>query len=154
MTAVLSRHRNTLHLTDVYVVIICYFHVRPVWWIFTEWPHNIVVTYVLFDQLLPKNWPIWWTCTDWLLTDWLLVYPGFSISSKFQMKSDSSYWLKMLNIRIYNWSKVTTLNTLNPLVPIYVTLLPLSQPVWTPTRVILGCLNGQAWLIWDPSSKI
>ena len=114
----------------------------------------IVTTYVLSAQLLPKNWPIWSTCTDWLTAEWPLVYPGFSISSKFQMKSDGSYWLEMLNFIISNWSKVTILNTLNPLVPTYVTLLPLSQPVWTPTCVILGCLNGQAWLIWDPSSKI
>ena len=70
------------------------------------------------------------------------------------MKSDGSYWLEMLNLAISNWSEVTILNTLNSLVPIYVTLLPLSQPVWTPTRVILGCLNGQAQLIWDPCSKI
>jgi len=67
------------------------------------------------------------------------------------MKSDGFYWLEMLNFVIYDRSKVTILNTLNPLVPIYATLLPLSQPVWIPTRVILGCLNGQAWLIWDPS---
>jgi len=149
MRAVLSRRWNTLHLTDAYVVTICYFRVRPVWWIFTEWPHNIVVTYVLFDQLLPKNWPIWSTCSDWPL-----VYPGFSVSSKFQTKSDGSYWLEMLNFVISNWSEVTILNTLNPLVPIYVTLLPLSQPVLNPTLVTLGCLNGQAWLIWESSSKI
>jgi len=31
MRAVLSRHRNTLHLTDAYVVTICYLRVRPVW---------------------------------------------------------------------------------------------------------------------------
>jgi len=94
----------------------------------------------LSDELVPTDWP--------------LVYPGFSVSSKFQMKSDGSYWLKMLNFGISNWLKVTILNTLNPLVPIYVMLLPLSQPVWTPTRVRLGCLNGQAWLKWQPSSKI
>jgi len=94
----------------------------------------------LSDQLVPTDWP--------------LVHPGFPLSSNFQMKSDGSYWLKMLNFVISNWSKVTILNALNPLVPIYVTLLPMSQPVWTPTRVILGCLNGQAWLIWNPSSKI
>ena len=99
----------------------------------------------LSDELVP---------TDWLLTDWPLVYPGFSISSKFQIKSDGSYWLEMLNFVISSWLKVTILNTLNPLVPIYITLLPLSQPVWTPTPVILGCRNGQGWLIWDPSSKI
>jgi len=113
----------------------CRCYVRSVWSTFTE------------------IWPIWWTCTDWL-TDWLLVYPGFSISSKFQMKSDGSYWLEMLNFVISNWSKVTILNTLNALVSIHVTLLPLSQPVWTPTRVTLGCLNVQVWLMWDPSSKI
>jgi hypothetical protein len=96
----------------------------------------------LSDQLVP---------TDWRMTDCPPVYPGFSISSKFQMKSDGSFWLKLLNFVISNWSKVTILNTLNPLIPIYVTLLPLWQPVWTPKRVILGCLNGQAWQIWDPS---
>jgi len=67
------------------------------------------------------------------------------------MKSNGSYWLEMLNLATSNWSKVTTLNTLKPLAPTYVTLLPLSQPVWTPTRVTMGCLNGQAWLIWNPS---
>jgi hypothetical protein len=69
----LSRHWNTLHLTDTYVVTICYFRFHPVWWIFTEWPHNIVLTYILFDQIYwKKKLP--------------LVYPGFPISPKFQWK--------------------------------------------------------------------
>jgi hypothetical protein len=106
-------------------------------------------------ELLPIDWLTGdWLTAEWLIDDWFLVYPGFSTSSKFQIKNVGTYWLGMLNFVISNRLNVTILNTLNPFVPFYVTLLPLSQPVWTPTRVILGCFNGQAWLIWELSGKI
>ena len=50
------------------------------------------------------------------------------------MKSDGSYWLEMLNFVISSWLKVTILNTLNPLDPIYVTLLPFRNRVNFYTR--------------------
>jgi hypothetical protein len=55
----------------------------------------------------------------------------------------------MSNFSISNWWKIAVLNTLTPRVPIYLRLLQLSQPVRTPTHVILGCINGQASLIRD-----
>jgi len=50
------------------------------------------------------------------------------------MKSYGYYWLEKLNFSIPNWSKVTVLNTLNPLDPIYVTLLPFRNRVNFYTR--------------------
>ena len=179
MKAVVSRHRNTLHHLTLMLVqyVVCASALSEEY--LQKSPHSVVVTYVLFCRLLPKSGlPTDWLPTDWLpmtdcrktncrmtdcrktncrMTDCRKTNcPKTSGISrflyKFQLSNEKRRFLlvRMLNFVISNWSKVTILNTLNELVSIYVTLLPLLQPVWTPTRVTLGCLNGQAWLIWNP----
>jgi len=87
---------------DAYVDTIRCFRVRLSEEYLQKSPHRVVVTYVLFCRLLPKSGlPTDWRMTDWRKTkswlpkdEWLLVFPGFSISSNFQKKSDGSYWLE------------------------------------------------------------
>jgi len=113
----------------------------------------------LSDEIVPTDWlPTDWLwlnaerltadwrkadcrVTDCRKTDWLTAErltdcrktSGISrFLYKFQLSNEKRRFLlvRMLNFVISNWSKVTILNTLNALVSIYVTLLPLSQPVW------------------------
>jgi hypothetical protein len=88
----------------------------------------IVTTYVLSAQLLLKtDVSDQLVPTDSLLTD----CSGISRSLyKFQISNEKRRFLLVwnVNLAISNWSKVTILNTLNSLVPTYVTLLPLSHP--------------------------
>ena len=149
MKAVVSRHLNTLHLTDAYVGTICYSaSALSEEYLQKDLTVSLLRTFCFVD-LLPKS-----GLSDEIVpTDCWKRTSGISrFLYKFQLSNEKRRFLlvRMLNFVISNWSKVTILNTLNELVSIYVTLLPLLQPVWTPTRVTLGCLNGQAWLIWNP----
>ena len=165
MKAVVSRHRNTLHLLTL---ILIQYVVSASACLRNTYRKALTVSLLRTFYFVDFYRNLAYRLTDCWLTDCRKTNAERRIAEnrmtsgisrflyKFQLSKEKRRFLlvRMLNFVISNWSKITILNTLNPLVSIYVTLLPLPQPVWTPTRVTLGCLNGQAWLIWNPSSKI
>ena len=164
MKAVVSRHRNTLHLLTLMLI---QYVVSASACLRNTYRKALIVSLLRTFSFADFYGNLAYRLTDWLANDWLTkdekltaerrMTSGISrFLYKFQLSKEKRRFLlvRMLNFVISNWSKITILNTLNPLVSIYVTLLPLLQPVWTPTRVTLGCFNGQAWLIWNPFSKI
>ena len=94
-----------------------------------------------------------------LVTSWvenrLLACVSFSKLVQFHIHPPYIFTIPdWLNVKFHYFligPKVKILNTLTRLAPIYVTLCPVSQPVWTPSCALLVSLNVQAWLMWFPS---